>query len=518
MTGQTKRILSLSGIFLIVLTLPYVYAALAGGEDFVFGGFLFNPLDGNSYLAKMYQGWRGDWLFNLPYTAEPGEGVFLFVFYLGLGHLARLLGLSLPVAFHLARLAGAVCLLIVLYHFYRAELGQAGNFAFILALFGAGLGWLATFLGLFTADFWVAEAYPFLSAYANPHFPIALAMMLAMLTDASTEKRLSGWSRLLIFGSGGFLLALILPFGIILVLLILAGLYFWQATDQLSQGAGFQAFYPLPEPARRGLALALGGLPVLIYYLWVVTTHTQLAVWNVQNLTLSPPWWDVLLSFSPALIFALLGAWFAWRERDLKLRVSIVWLVIGLVMLVLPVGLQRRFLLGYYVPLVALAAFAVEKISIENPRRKWVLTTALILISIPTNILILFTALFGVQTHEDQIYLRRNEQQGLAWIQDYTDPDALILAAPESGLFIPAHTGRRVLYGHPFETVEAERREKEVEAFFKGELTLEDLDATPPVDFIFRGPRETVLGNVPVQQNWSVAWETEGLTIYRVHR
>ena len=32
----------------------------------------------------------------------------------------------------------------------------------------------------------------------------------------------------------------------------------------------------------------------------------------------------------------------------------------------------------------------------------------------------------------------------------------LILSSPEMGLFIPAQTGRRVLYGHPFETVNAD--------------------------------------------------------------
>ena len=69
-------------VFLVILTLPYLLAWAAAGSDWVFVGFLINPLDGNSYFAKMQQGAAGEWLFRLPFTAEPGEGSFLFIFYL----------------------------------------------------------------------------------------------------------------------------------------------------------------------------------------------------------------------------------------------------------------------------------------------------------------------------------------------------------------------------------------------------------------------------------------------------
>ena len=65
--------------------------------------FLYNPQDGNSYLAKMYQGWEGNWRFVLPYTAEAGEGAYLFLFYILLGHIARVCGLSPILIFHLVR-------------------------------------------------------------------------------------------------------------------------------------------------------------------------------------------------------------------------------------------------------------------------------------------------------------------------------------------------------------------------------------------------------------------------------
>ncbi|MCX8025139.1 MAG: hypothetical protein N3A60_08045, partial [Thermanaerothrix sp.] len=48
--------------------LPYILAALITPRERVFVGFLFNPIDGYSYLAKMYEGFQGEWLFRLPYT------------------------------------------------------------------------------------------------------------------------------------------------------------------------------------------------------------------------------------------------------------------------------------------------------------------------------------------------------------------------------------------------------------------------------------------------------------------
>mgnify|MGYP001345878526 FL=1 len=57
-------------LILLAANLPYALA-YAAPDGRVFGGILFALEDGLSYLAKMRQGWRGAWLFTLPYTAEP---------------------------------------------------------------------------------------------------------------------------------------------------------------------------------------------------------------------------------------------------------------------------------------------------------------------------------------------------------------------------------------------------------------------------------------------------------------
>ena len=129
-------------ILLLVISIPYLYAWQAVGDDLVFGGFIPNPLDGNSYLAKMRQGYEGHWAFTLPYTAEPGEPAYLNMFYLFLGHLARLTSLPLIIVYHAARLVGTVFLSLTMWHilgkFFEDESDRVCTW--LLLLFGLGLG------------------------------------------------------------------------------------------------------------------------------------------------------------------------------------------------------------------------------------------------------------------------------------------------------------------------------------------------------------------------------------------
>ncbi|MDD5370086.1 MAG: hypothetical protein PHQ40_13455, partial [Anaerolineaceae bacterium] len=213
---------------LMLAVLPYFLAERMGGTQFVFGGFLLNPLDGNSYLAKMFEGWQGAWTFTLPFTATPGEGTYLFVFYLLLGHIARWTGLSLLLVFHLARVLSALVFLVALNRFFQWVLPEhkLTVLAFTLAALGGGLGWLAyPWLGLFTPDMWVAEAFPFLSVYSNPHFPLALALLMAILQSYSRRFSSGQWAKSI---SAGFSIGMLLPFGVVIAGLLLIARAIWE--------------------------------------------------------------------------------------------------------------------------------------------------------------------------------------------------------------------------------------------------------------------------------------------------
>jgi hypothetical protein len=56
--------------------------------------------------------------------------------------------------------------------------GRSRRAAFLLIGFSSGLGWLAVPFDVFAPDLWVPEAITFYSIFANPHFPLAVALML----------------------------------------------------------------------------------------------------------------------------------------------------------------------------------------------------------------------------------------------------------------------------------------------------------------------------------------------------
>ena len=497
-------------LVLLAITIPYLYAAQAGGSDYIFGGFLMNVLDGNSYLAKMYQGWRGDWRFTLPYSAEAGEGGYLNTFYLGLGHMARILKIPLLLAFHFARVLGTGCLLWALARFYRSLFPspQSRKLAFAISALGSGLGWLAIPFGAFTADFWVAETYPFLSAYVNPHFVFGLAIVVWLVTPLTKKHPLLSFSASLALG-------LIAPFGVVIVIIVLGSsllVEVWKARINL-----LTWLRDVQPRCWNLIAVCLGGGPVLLYDYWITHSDPVLTGWNAQNLCITPDVWDVLLALSPVLVIAVYSIRQAWADK--RSRLLVLWAGLGLVLIFVPWSLQRRFMMGLFIPLAGLAALGVEYLSMEIKSSYRVLVVILFIFSLPTNFMVLISGFHAVQTHELKIYFTVEETQALAWIEEHTPHDALILAGPETGVFIPARTGRRVIYGHPYETVDASKEEETVTKYFAGEMILnqaESLLETRGVDYILVSPRERVLGEAPGLSNAELLFSNNNVQIYGV--
>ena len=132
--------------------------------------------------------------------------------------------------------------------------------------------------------------------------------------------------------------------------------------------------------------------------------------------------------------------------------------------------------------------------------------------------IVLLIAVFGVLGLEPQIVLIKHESLAFEWIDENLSNESLMLAAPDTGLYLPAYSSIRVVYGHPFETLRAEEQEASVISFYSewNQDMLSSFLIGSDVDYVFIGPRERGLGNLPIHADWHIVYENPGVVIYAV--
>src|SRR5512139_3822909 len=212
--AERRWLLSVALIVLGLASLPYLVGALAAGPDRVFTGLQVNPLDGVSYLAKMRIGYNGGWLFQLLFTPESGQGVFLFTYFIALGHLAQIFGLPLIGVFHAARLLGGFALLWMIYELIARVTDSIDlrRRAWWIVALSSGVGWLAALLGhADSSDLTIPESNTFYMLLTNAHFAPAAAIMIAMFI-LILEMRSFSIGRVIVLTVMSLILAIIQPF------------------------------------------------------------------------------------------------------------------------------------------------------------------------------------------------------------------------------------------------------------------------------------------------------------------
>jgi hypothetical protein len=140
----------------------------------------------------------------------------------------------------------------------------------------------------------------------------------------------------------------------------------------------------------------------------------------------------------------------------------------------------------------------------------------LVLLMVPTNLMIVLGGYQAVNNKAESIYLSEHEYQGLKWLETNSEEDAVILASPEMGLYVPAYTGRRVWYGHPFETPLAEEMESHLQNLFSGGYNDSTRRLLRNSDFLFYGSRERELGELDLSSGYELVFESGDTRIYRI--
>jgi len=538
-------------------SLPYLIAWAVRPEGTHFTGLLFNPQDSNSYIAKMRQGFTGSWRFQLPYTPDPHAGAHIYLYYLILGHLARWTSLPLIMIYHTVRGMGSAVMFLALYALASQLSDDVSErrVMFLLAAFGAGLGWLVGPLGVVTADLWVPEAFPVYALLTNAHFPLAIGLMIGIAACGLRTADRIGQARRrniphdprvtpkgenrrgkvryprnrhqCLWGlgttAGAMALGLIQPFGLVAVLgglgVMLAAQVFrrravpWQAVAWIAGAGTLALVYPL-------------------YTLWAMRHDPVLAAWNMQNVTPSPKLWDWALSYGLVLALALLGAFSAAQRKSDGDWLLLGWVIVTLVGMYVPLQLQRRLSLGLGIPMGLLAGMGwwrAVRPRVRDHRQKCLQGLTVAFCALTPLFLVLMTLLAAV-AGEPWLYLSNGEWAALEWLRDEGEPSAVILCAPQTGLFVPAWAGQRVVYGHPFETVDAEKQKAQVEAYWAGEMSPSEQKSflrENRVRYVLVGPRELEIADCGSQiadcklqiaeSSGEPVFEAGGVSVYQLN-
>lgn len=502
MSAEWRWVILVGSTLVLLAFAPLLWVALRGTAGWQFMGVLHNFQDGATYISKMRLGYDGSWLVYFQHTPELHSGAFIQVIYLVLGQLARLISIPPIVMFHVARVGAALFMYVAVY-----QLGatvwtriRARRMFFIIAVLGAGFGWL---LGLLLQDssfpdLTLPEAFLLYSTFMNVHFPLTIACLALVMSlfiaayrpgaedDPSID---ASWPLVSLLS---IVLALLYPQALVPIggaLILYVGSVWWK--DRVMPVRLFRWL----------LALILPAVPIAVYYTITIMYNPAMSLWNRQNVTSSPPLPTLLLGLGLPLIVALPGIYRAARrfERDGD-RLMLLWLLGMIVLLYLPFNVQRRFAVGMMVPVAYFATRAIEDVWLPRINRRWrnyLLALFIPVISISQVLMLFFPvmpAITGYPQAARGVFLERDYALAFSWLDDRTTDSSVILASPLVSAWIPGWTGARVVYGHPYETLYADEKEQQVLGWYSGSTDCSTVLDAYNVRYVLYGPEEQLLG------------------------
>jgi hypothetical protein len=522
-----RRRLSFTLVFAAAIAalslLPYLLAYLWAPPGHHFAGFFFIADDATTYLAKMRQGAEGSWLWNDPYTSEPHGGVFLFSFYLLFGHLAALLHLPLIAAYHLARISGAVALVIAVDRLcHRVLPPELRKLGLVLVILGSGAGFLAQALGnpsllgsqVEALDLHLPELSGWYSILAIPHFAWATALIVAALLGLLRIVEVAGWRPVAFTSTALIALTAIHPQMIPVIGVI------WIAYQGLLFAWG-------ARPSIVSLAAQavpfLATIPLLVYNAWILFHDPTIAEWARQWRHQAPGPVSLALGLGLPLLAAAFGSVIVWRRRDRGLTLLLVWppLVIALLYLPNVANIQRRLLDAIYVPIGILAAVGLTKL-VAGLRRARARRIQAVLVTICcfSSVIVLAIALRFASGSFAEAYIGDDTWHALQWLSAHHQQDDRALSSPGAGQLLPAWAGVPVYVGHYSETLGYFQKIRNVAMVLKPdepEASVRAFLKVNGITLLYWGPEESVTGFKPQAQPYLQPIHEDGtVTIYRV--
>jgi hypothetical protein len=450
--------------FIVALAaIPILHGYAGAPPGTRFSGFIGQfRNDYNSYLAWIRQAYDGYPTFRILFTTEPHARWFFHPLFWAMGTLARVTGLPMLTVWHLTQATGCIALVPAIYGFAArcTQSRTARILALVLATTASGFGWIWVRLTQpapnvayeqTPIDLWMAESSPFPSLVTSfITLPIALALLLGALNFALDHLE-SGRMRDAALGA---LLALALatthPYDMLTLDAVLVAWFFLRGRHRV-----------------KGFALLMGlPLPFLLYALAVTRlapVFSQVA-WAMPM----PNPGDLLCGLGLPLalgVAALLDP--RVRRGSPNYVLPAAWLGAVVLLLLLPLGFQRKLLHGVTVPLCLLAAMGLVcwgQAALSSLRRPQQLAVG----TIVSLLIVLFAAAGSAELYLDLLASNREKRMGdylpevtldaMRWLEEHTEPADVVIATPIISPWLPGRVGVTVYQGHWAQTLDLERK------------------------------------------------------------
>jgi hypothetical protein len=441
------------GTVVVAAALLYAAAFHLPSPGRVFMGFLLNSGDAWGYRAFVEAFARGGWLIDNPLSDAFERPAFFNLLWFCLGKIRGLTGMPFLPVFYLFGIAAAGVMFWVILRFCRefAGDGAAGRFAFLLASFGGGLGWITLLVSDDTVhrfspmDLYYPEGFPLQAALFAPHLALSIALvgtiMLWFWRGVSTGRR--AW----VCGAAGLALCLSFfhPYHLATVGLVAGA---WVALEQLLDRRRLHQGW-------LGLALlGLAVLPAVLYYRWFFR-QPNWSLWASENIVRTWGAVPILLGLGPAILLAAAGAWRSGRF-DPRRRFLATWAVVGIALLnSFPLfRFEAKLIEGLILPLAALGAGAFFGNGVAGSRRGWLAAAGVLLLLLPSHALLAAESLDTVRRRDTYFppnwglgaTCSEGELEAIRFLGGL-DPRQTVFAPPEFGFMIPGLAGLRPFIG-----------------------------------------------------------------------
>jgi hypothetical protein len=469
---------SLVAVVLALYPVFHRYRLTPEGRTYV-GTNIYSP-DYAGYVSAVEQGFSGRWTHVDKFTSEPLPSTYLYLPYLALGHGARLLGMSAIIAYHAASILFAALFLVLAYGLVASVItpqnGPGSHLVARLTAFALAIGsaaWPVVRQGAITLPrlSLMVGGTEFCRLLPPPHYALGNIVFVGGLLLLIRHLKTGRLWPVLASAVLVLLTTFFRPSHAIAVVLTAGG--FTAGEVLLTIAAPSRA-----SRARLVCAAAFFGVNLVALAPATVYLHHMRTAWPTLpyfQYDISPPhlfdFGDWVLYQGPLLFVSFLALPWALKDEPVRILLSSLVVVVSMTFIfpiIVPFHPFRGLQIPLFVPLAILAAVGLAR-KLKAPDA---LLSALMLLAlaVPTAVLDFDHEL---RTFTDHYYIwpPAGYIDGLQTLQRLTRPDEVVLTGFSLSNLVPMMSGNTVYWGHPNETLDYDRKRREVERFYKGQMS-----------------------------------------------